>query len=239
MPSLIIFCMEGSQSTGEVSCFFSRSTTTLGSVPGFRGSPVAFMYTLCFSGCMRGSISSNASPSLALAGAISEVWKPPEVFSTFACSAPLESANSFSFRMAASVPAQEKPLGNSSLAIWQTAWPPSALRASSQRAVNFSFSKPATESIACFPTEAASCMACPRSATSFRPSSKVKAPAAQRAVYSPSDKPAAAWKRVPCSEFSPFSFSTAANPAKNIAGWQYLVSSNLASGPVRQRSSRS
>eukprot|EP00409_Alexandrium_fundyense_P006549 CAMPEP_0195042892 /NCGR_PEP_ID=MMETSP0347-20130606/3353_1 /TAXON_ID=2932 /ORGANISM="Alexandrium fundyense, Strain CCMP1719" /LENGTH=52 /DNA_ID=CAMNT_0040070211 /DNA_START=90 /DNA_END=244 /DNA_ORIENTATION=+ len=50
-----------------------------------------------------------------------DVWKAPEVFKILACSAPAFSLISFRRWMAGSVPAQEKPLGKSSLAIWQTA----------------------------------------------------------------------------------------------------------------------
>eukprot|EP00411_Alexandrium_monilatum_P115550 CAMPEP_0175658848 /NCGR_PEP_ID=MMETSP0097-20121207/13633_1 /TAXON_ID=311494 /ORGANISM="Alexandrium monilatum, Strain CCMP3105" /LENGTH=73 /DNA_ID=CAMNT_0016964959 /DNA_START=148 /DNA_END=365 /DNA_ORIENTATION=- len=71
-----------------------------------------------------------------------EVWKAPEVFRTFACSAPAFSLISFNARTAGSVPAQEKPLGNSSLAIWQTAEPPSFFWACLQRSSSLGFSRP-------------------------------------------------------------------------------------------------
>ena len=61
---------------------------------------------------------------------------------------------------------------------------------------------------------AAACMDSPRSLTSLRPSSNVNAPANVRAVYSPSDSPAAtlaaATASSPCSARS---FSTAARDA--------------------------
>mmetsp|Transcript_111068 Transcript_111068/g.269915 ORF Transcript_111068/g.269915 Transcript_111068/m.269915 type:complete len:287 (-) Transcript_111068:566-1426(-) len=187
---------------------------------------------------MLGSISSSALPSFSWAGFMSCVWKPPEVFRTLACSAPALSESSLSARMAASVPATEKPLGKSSLAIWQTALPPSFLAASAQSSCSFGLSRPATESISCLLRPAACCMASPRSFTSFRPSSNEKTPAAQSAVYSPRDSPAMTCARVTASSFSPRSFSMPASPATNIAGWQLEVSSNLDSGPSRQSLSR-
>mmetsp|Transcript_84822 Transcript_84822/g.189540 ORF Transcript_84822/g.189540 Transcript_84822/m.189540 type:complete len:225 (-) Transcript_84822:598-1272(-) len=140
---------------------------------------------------------------------------------------------------ASSVPAQEKPLGKSSLAIWQTAEPPSFFRASPQSSSSLGLSRPATESMACLLEVAAACMASPRSFTNFRPSSKEKTPAAQSAVYSPSERPAVTMKRSAASFFSPRSFSTPAIPAMNMQGWQNFVSSSFDSGPWRQSSSTS
>mmetsp|Transcript_85379 Transcript_85379/g.269116 ORF Transcript_85379/g.269116 Transcript_85379/m.269116 type:complete len:240 (+) Transcript_85379:338-1057(+) len=138
-----------------------------------------------------------------------------------------------------SVPATEKPLGKSSLAIWQTAPLPSFLAASPQSSFNLGFSRPATESISCLLLLAAACMASARSLTSLRPSSKEKTPAAQSAVYSPRERPAMACARETRSSFSPRNFSTPAKPATNIAGWQLAVSSSFSSGPSRQRESKS
>mmetsp|Transcript_106105 Transcript_106105/g.228577 ORF Transcript_106105/g.228577 Transcript_106105/m.228577 type:complete len:358 (+) Transcript_106105:71-1144(+) len=227
---------EGSQRTGLVSCLFSSSAISLGFVPGFRGSAVTFITMVCVFGFICGRSSSSALLSFTLAGPIRAVWKPPEVFSTLAWSAPALSARSLSVRIAASVPAQEKPFGKSSLAIWQTASPPSFRAASRQHRSSVALSRPATDSMACLPTAAASCMDSPRSLTSLRPSSKEKTPAAVRAVYSPSDRPAHTWKRVAASSLSARSFSMPAMPAMNIAGWQNLVSSSFSSGPLRQSS---
>mmetsp|Transcript_74678 Transcript_74678/g.165161 ORF Transcript_74678/g.165161 Transcript_74678/m.165161 type:complete len:207 (+) Transcript_74678:459-1079(+) len=178
-------------------------------------------------------------PSFSFAGAMSSVWKPPDVFNTFACKAPAFSAKSLSFRTAFSVPAQENPLGKSSFAILHTAPLPSSAWASLHNCSNLGFSMPATESMACLPTAAASCMACPRMLTSLRPSSNSKTPAWHRAVYSPRERPAETWQRVTASSRSPRSFSTPARPAMNIAGWQNFVSSSLDSGPDRQSSNTS
>mmetsp|Transcript_100521 Transcript_100521/g.183745 ORF Transcript_100521/g.183745 Transcript_100521/m.183745 type:complete len:246 (+) Transcript_100521:214-951(+) len=226
---------DGSQSTGLVSCFLRSATMAFGSVPGAIGLAFAFMKIVQVGGLMLGSIASSFAPNFSAAGAMRSVWKPPLVFKTLACNAPFCSASSFKAITAFSVPAQEKPLGKSSLAIWQTPLG-SFFAASAQSCVSLGFSMPATESIACLPTAAASCMASPLSLTSSKPSLKLNTPAAQRAVYSPRESPAMTWARVTASSFSPLSFSTPARPAMNIAGWQYLVSSSFASGPLRQRS---
>mmetsp|Transcript_30438 Transcript_30438/g.94468 ORF Transcript_30438/g.94468 Transcript_30438/m.94468 type:complete len:289 (-) Transcript_30438:286-1152(-) len=167
------------------------------------------------------------------------VWKPPLAFRTFACSAFFSSASSLSFVMHFSVPAQEKPLGKRSLAIEQTALTPSPSVAFLQRSTTTSRSRPTTEIMACFPTSAARCMASPRSFTSRRPSSKVKTPAWQSAVYSPSERPATHCGSSSASPRSARSFAAAARPPTNIAGWQYCVSASLSSGPERQRPRRS
>mmetsp|Transcript_3347 Transcript_3347/g.7912 ORF Transcript_3347/g.7912 Transcript_3347/m.7912 type:complete len:203 (-) Transcript_3347:852-1460(-) len=190
MPSAIILCTEGSHWTGLTSCLLSRSTITFGSVPAARGSPVTFMYTVQLGGLILGRSSLSACCSFTWAGCIKEVWKPPLVFSTLACRAPLPSARSFSFIMAVSVPATLKPLGKRTLATWQTAPEPSLEAASLQRPSRTARSSPATDTIACLPTEAASCMASPRSFTRRKPSAKSMTPAAQSAVYSPSERPA-------------------------------------------------
>mmetsp|Transcript_111250 Transcript_111250/g.300073 ORF Transcript_111250/g.300073 Transcript_111250/m.300073 type:complete len:234 (-) Transcript_111250:680-1381(-) len=230
--------MRGSQSTGLVSCCFSRGRISLGSAPTLRGLAVTFMYTMCCGGFILGSTSSKAFASLSPAGAINELWKAPLVFSTFACNAPAASAASFSALMAFSVPAQAKPLGKSSLAMTATPFG-SVFAASLHNFSNLSLSRPATLSISCLPCWAASCMASPLSWTNFKPSSKVKTPAAQRAEYSPKERPAHILKRVAASAFSVLSFSKPAREATNNAGWQYLVCSSFSSGPLRQRSRRS
>mmetsp|Transcript_23249 Transcript_23249/g.63332 ORF Transcript_23249/g.63332 Transcript_23249/m.63332 type:complete len:269 (-) Transcript_23249:390-1196(-) len=165
---------------------------------------------------------------------MSEVWKAPAVLRTFACRAPAFSAMVLSSLMAFSVPPTEKPPGKRQFAMEQTAPAPSFLAASTQRGASLSFSSPATESISCLPSCAASCIASPRSFTSFRPSSNEKTPATQSAVYSPSERPATTLARVTASSRSARSFSTPAMPATNIAGWQFWVSSRAVSGPSRQ-----
>mmetsp|Transcript_50146 Transcript_50146/g.114005 ORF Transcript_50146/g.114005 Transcript_50146/m.114005 type:complete len:327 (-) Transcript_50146:499-1479(-) len=212
---------------------------SFGEAPGLTGLAVAFMYTVHRGGSIFGNMSSSALPTFSCAGFIREVWKAPEVFNTFACKAPALSANSLSLVIAARVPATEKPLGKSSLAIPQTAEPPSAFAASLQSSSSLGLSRPATESIACLLMLAASFMASPRSFTSFSPSSKLKTPAAQRAVYSPNERPAMTWQRVTASSRSVRSFSTPARPAMNIAGWQFCVSSSLSSGPSKHNFNKS
>mmetsp|Transcript_62296 Transcript_62296/g.122564 ORF Transcript_62296/g.122564 Transcript_62296/m.122564 type:complete len:216 (-) Transcript_62296:173-820(-) len=214
---LLMLC---SQSTGLVSCRFSKSTMTLGSVPGCSGCAVTLAYTMVLGGLILGRSSSKAFERRSLALFMRGVWKPPLVFSSLACSAPFDSASSFSFVTAFAVPPQEKPFGNSSFAIWHTALGPSDLAAWAQRSRSLSFSMPATDSMSCSLSSAAACMNSPRIFTSRRPSSKEKTPAAQRAVYSPSDRPAHILKRVACSGFSLRNFSRPAKPATYIAGWQ-------------------
>mmetsp|Transcript_39538 Transcript_39538/g.123148 ORF Transcript_39538/g.123148 Transcript_39538/m.123148 type:complete len:342 (+) Transcript_39538:189-1214(+) len=197
------------------------------------------MKTVFFGGDIRGSSSSSAVFSFSAAGAMSGVWKAPEVFKTLACRAPALSALSFRAMIARSVPAAEKPRGNSSFAIMQTAEGPSSCTACLQSFSRSSFGIPATEIMCCLPTAAASCMASPRRCTSRSPSSKLKTPAAQSAVYSPKDRPAVAMNLAACCGLSRLIASSPARHATYIAGWQYLVSSSFASGPVRQRVSTS
>mmetsp|Transcript_127881 Transcript_127881/g.398286 ORF Transcript_127881/g.398286 Transcript_127881/m.398286 type:complete len:240 (-) Transcript_127881:24-743(-) len=236
MPSLIISWQEVSQSTEFVSCVFRLATMSAGSQPGRMGSAVAFIQTVCIGDFMFGRVSSRAAASFSAAGFIRGVWKAPAVFRTLACSAPAFSAMVLSSLMAFSVPPTEKPPGKRQFAIWQTAPGPSFLAASTHRGLSLSPSRPATESISCLPMPAASCIASPRSFTSFSPSSKDMTPAAQSAVYSPNESPAMTEARVTASAFSSLSFSRPARPPMNIAGWQYLVSSSLSSGPFRQMS---
>mmetsp|Transcript_97756 Transcript_97756/g.226679 ORF Transcript_97756/g.226679 Transcript_97756/m.226679 type:complete len:333 (-) Transcript_97756:562-1560(-) len=230
---------DGSHKTLLVSCFFRSSTISLGCVPGRMGDAVAFMYTVVLGGFMLGNNSSNTLLNFSCAGFMSGVWKAPEVFSTLACNAPALSASSFNAKIDFSVPATEKPLGNNSLAIWQTAPEPSFFAASPQSSANLGLSRPATESMACLLALAASCMASPRSFTNFKPSSKEKTPDAVRAVYSPRESPAMTCARVTASSLSFRSFSKPARPAMYIAGWQFDVSSNLLSGPSKQSFSTS
>mmetsp|Transcript_98305 Transcript_98305/g.233965 ORF Transcript_98305/g.233965 Transcript_98305/m.233965 type:complete len:332 (+) Transcript_98305:198-1193(+) len=168
-----------------------------------------------------------------------EVWKAPPVFSILACSAPLLSAKVFSSFTAFSVPAQEKPLGKRALAMRHTLPGPAFFSASTQHCSSSFCSKPATDSIACFPTWAASCMASPRSFTSRRPSSKLSTPAAHSAVYSPKESPAMHRGCSAAGWFCDFSLQMPARPPTNMAGWQNLVSASLSSGPFRHISKRS
>mmetsp|Transcript_53700 Transcript_53700/g.149381 ORF Transcript_53700/g.149381 Transcript_53700/m.149381 type:complete len:230 (-) Transcript_53700:507-1196(-) len=108
-----------------------------------------------------------------------------------------------------------------------------------QSLLSSSFSRPATESMACSLMVAAFCMASPRNLTSLNPSSKVKTPAAHNAVYSPRESPAVASKRSTASARLRRSFSMPTMPATNTMGWQYWVSSSFSSGPLRQSSSTS
>mmetsp|Transcript_87994 Transcript_87994/g.273378 ORF Transcript_87994/g.273378 Transcript_87994/m.273378 type:complete len:237 (+) Transcript_87994:45-755(+) len=233
---MITALTEGPQSTGCVSCLLRSSTISRGSQPGRMGSAEAFIQTVCLGGFMFGSASSSALFSFSCAGCMRDVWKAPAVFRIFACSAPAFSALSLSRLMAFSVPPQAKPPWKRWLAMRQTAPGPPASSACSQSALSGASSRPATESIFWLPTAAASCMASPRIFTSFRPSSKLKTPATQSAVYSPSERPAMTEARVTASGFSSLSFSMPARPPMNIAGWQYFVSSSLDSGPLRQMS---
>mmetsp|Transcript_62767 Transcript_62767/g.132568 ORF Transcript_62767/g.132568 Transcript_62767/m.132568 type:complete len:236 (-) Transcript_62767:536-1243(-) len=235
----MILRREGSQSTGFVSCFLRRATISSGWQPGRMGSAEAFIQTVCLGDFILGSISSRAAESLSCAGCMSGVWKAPEVFKTFAWRAPAASTAGRRASIAFFVPPTAKPLGKSSFAIWQTPSLPSSARNFSHRGTSLAFSSPATESINCSPTEAASCIASPRSFTRVSPSSKLNTPAAQRAVYSPKLKPAMTAHLSTAAALSMRSFSTAAKPPTNMAGWQYLVSESLSSGPSRQSARRS
>mmetsp|Transcript_45835 Transcript_45835/g.129676 ORF Transcript_45835/g.129676 Transcript_45835/m.129676 type:complete len:204 (+) Transcript_45835:167-778(+) len=189
---------------------------------------------------MLGSISSSFAAITSSAGSMRGVWNAPLVFITFACSAPALSERSLRARIATSVPATLNPFGKSSFVIWQTAlFPPSFFRACAQSSWTFGFSRPAIDRAACLPSLAASAIAVPRIFTSSRPCSKVKTPAAQSAVYSPSERPATSWHLSTASGLSFLSLTTPARPAMNISGWQLDVSSSLDSGPFRQSCSTS
>mmetsp|Transcript_58849 Transcript_58849/g.137000 ORF Transcript_58849/g.137000 Transcript_58849/m.137000 type:complete len:202 (-) Transcript_58849:691-1296(-) len=187
-------------------------------------------------GFISGNSSFRAFSSFSLAGSIRRVWKAPEVFSNFACMAPAFSAASLSLLMAAEVPEHEKPFGKSKFAIWQTSSPVACSLHSFSKT---DCSRPATESMACGGAFAASAIASPRTFTSFMPCSNVKTLAAQSAVYSPSESPATQPGRSTASGRCCLSFTRPAMPARNMAGWQMLVSSSLSSGPLRQISSKS
>mmetsp|Transcript_73874 Transcript_73874/g.196313 ORF Transcript_73874/g.196313 Transcript_73874/m.196313 type:complete len:246 (-) Transcript_73874:568-1305(-) len=187
-------------------------------------------------GFIFGISSLSAFSNFSFAGSISEVWKAPDVFSSFACIAPAFSAASFSLVMAGVVPEHEKPLGKRTLAIWHTSPP---LACSAQSFSSACCSRPATESMDCGRLLAASCIASPRTFTSCMPSSNVKTPAVQRAVYSPSERPATHPGRSTASGRDCLSFTRPAMPARNMAGWQMLVSSSVSSGPSMQIGSKS
>mmetsp|Transcript_85901 Transcript_85901/g.152159 ORF Transcript_85901/g.152159 Transcript_85901/m.152159 type:complete len:270 (+) Transcript_85901:298-1107(+) len=188
---------------------------------------------------MFGDTSSKAFCKRSCAGCMSDVWKAPPVFNSLACKAPFFSTIDFNSSTAASVPAQAKPFGKSEFATRQTEPDPAVFSASLQQASNTDWSRPATESMACLPTWAASCMASPRSFTRRRPSSKLKTPAAHRAVYSPKERPATHCGRSAASARSLRSLEMPARPPTNMAGWQYFVSASFSSGPLRQSSNRS
>ena len=73
----------------------------------------------------------------------------------------------------------------------------------------------------------------------MRPSSKLITPAKARAQYSPRLNPAHALQFSTVLGFSTRSFSTAASPATNKAGWANSVSSSFSFGPFKHRSKRS
>mmetsp|Transcript_40865 Transcript_40865/g.117403 ORF Transcript_40865/g.117403 Transcript_40865/m.117403 type:complete len:267 (-) Transcript_40865:683-1483(-) len=185
-----------------------------------------------------GNASSRALMSCSSAGFISGEWKAPPVLITLACKARAFVARSHNFSIVVLLPAQVKPAGNKTLAIWHVAsgTPVSALRASPQRRSSVARSRPATEHMHCGTMLVAPCMASARIFTSLRHSSKSRTPAAQIAVYSPRLRPATACKRSTASRFDSRRTSTAASPARNIAGWQYLVSDNFSSGPCKHNS---
>mmetsp|Transcript_4118 Transcript_4118/g.9633 ORF Transcript_4118/g.9633 Transcript_4118/m.9633 type:complete len:208 (-) Transcript_4118:235-858(-) len=113
---------------------------------------------------------------------------------------------------------------------------PVCLSASSHKPVSTCRSNPAMEIMACGTRLASSCIASARTRTTLRQSSKPSIPENQIALYSPRESPATAEARSTTSGFSRRSFSNAQQFARNIAGWQYLVSSSLLSGPLRHKS---
>mmetsp|Transcript_30790 Transcript_30790/g.95749 ORF Transcript_30790/g.95749 Transcript_30790/m.95749 type:complete len:243 (+) Transcript_30790:455-1183(+) len=157
---------------------------------------------------------------------------------TRACSARAFVASSHSLSTHFLLPAQVKPAGNSTLAIWHTGSfdTVSAAFASLQSFSRVGRSRPATEHMHCATASVAPCMASARIFTSLRQSSKSRTPAAQMAVYSPRLRPATAWGLSTVSFFVSRMASTAQRPAMNMAGWQYFVSLSFASGPFRQSS---
>mmetsp|Transcript_107865 Transcript_107865/g.336420 ORF Transcript_107865/g.336420 Transcript_107865/m.336420 type:complete len:432 (-) Transcript_107865:192-1487(-) len=236
-PSEIISCRDLSQRTVSVSCRFSRGITSLGSHPGRSGSAVTFMYIRCLGDFSFGFSSSSAFASGSTAESIRGVWNAPDALRSFACIAPAFSAIVFRVSRVFSCPPTEKPSVKSEMAIWAT--PPVLFIASLQRSFTFASLRPTTESMPCLLSWVALSMISPRSFTSFKPSSKDTMPEAQRAVYSPREKPATAAARFTASSSSTRSCSSAARPAINIAGWQYCVSASFSSVDSSQNSSTS
>mmetsp|Transcript_134886 Transcript_134886/g.238635 ORF Transcript_134886/g.238635 Transcript_134886/m.238635 type:complete len:243 (-) Transcript_134886:862-1590(-) len=192
-------------------------------------------------GCILSLRLSMAAESSDSAGAMSDVWKAPPVLMTRAWRQRALVASSHILVMASLVPATVNPAGNRRLAIWHTgSLPLSAAMAFSQIFSNVGRSSPATEAMLCGLRAVAFCIASALIFTSFRHSAKGRMSAAQIAVYSPRLRPATALQRSTCSFLSvAFMSSTAAMPAMNITGWQYLVSASLESGPLRQSSKTS
>mmetsp|Transcript_17898 Transcript_17898/g.56772 ORF Transcript_17898/g.56772 Transcript_17898/m.56772 type:complete len:225 (+) Transcript_17898:332-1006(+) len=189
-------------------------------------------------GFIFGRALSIAFPRSSCAGFIMGVWKAPPALMTRACKARDFVASSQSLLMVVLLPPQVKPEGNRTFAIWHTGSLTSfsAAFASLQSFSSVGLSRPATEHMHCAAASVASCIASARSLTSFKQSSKSRTPATQMAVYSPKLRPATACGLSTTSFLVSRSCSTAAKPAMNIAGWQYLVSLSLSSGPFKQSS---
>mmetsp|Transcript_51627 Transcript_51627/g.122870 ORF Transcript_51627/g.122870 Transcript_51627/m.122870 type:complete len:218 (-) Transcript_51627:820-1473(-) len=174
----------------------------------------------------------KASIKAACAGFMRSVWNAPPALMTFTCKAPAAFASCSNFSMALLVPATVKPFGKSELASEQTSESEPA-HACSQSCVTLLRSNPATEAIFCGTCFDALCITSPRFFTSFKPVSKLNTPAAYKALYSPSERPATACTLSTRSGLSPRSFSMAAALAVNMAGWQTLVASSSSSGPSK------
>mmetsp|Transcript_16520 Transcript_16520/g.47028 ORF Transcript_16520/g.47028 Transcript_16520/m.47028 type:complete len:232 (+) Transcript_16520:236-931(+) len=217
MSSLRVF----SQFTCCVSCRFSSETMSLGLHPGRMGSAEAFIQTECMGLFMCCSSSSKAPASSSAAPCMSGVWKA-EVPMTLACIAPAFMARGSSLWMAAWVPPTDRPAGKSCRAISQTPSGPALPAASLQSGSSFALSSPTMEIIAWAWASAALVMASPRALIKCRPTSKEKAPAAQRAAYSPTEKPTKAAARSTASSFWPRSTSRPASPAMYMRGWATL-----------------
>mmetsp|Transcript_150798 Transcript_150798/g.366246 ORF Transcript_150798/g.366246 Transcript_150798/m.366246 type:complete len:203 (-) Transcript_150798:388-996(-) len=189
-------------------------------------------------GFIFGKALSMAFARSSCAGFIRGVWNAPPALMTRACRARAFVASSQSLSTAALLPAQVKPAGKRTLAIWQTGSLDtfSAALASLHNFSSVGLSRPATEHMHWGTASVAICIASARSFTSFRHSSKSSTPAAQIAVYSPKLRPATACGRSTVSFLVSRMTSTAAMPATNMAGWQYFVSLSCFSGPLRQSS---
>mmetsp|Transcript_124214 Transcript_124214/g.351675 ORF Transcript_124214/g.351675 Transcript_124214/m.351675 type:complete len:349 (+) Transcript_124214:346-1392(+) len=171
---------------------------------------------------------------------MSFVWKAPPVLMTRACKAFWAIASLQRVSMAPLVPPQVKPEGKRKFATRHSAFSTplssSDFFASAQSLSILFRSRPATEHMAWGTISVAFCMASARICTSRRPSSALRTPAATMATYSPRERPATAWGRSYTSGFESFSTSMAARSARNMMGWQYLVSAILSSGPLRHSS---
>mmetsp|Transcript_93634 Transcript_93634/g.292867 ORF Transcript_93634/g.292867 Transcript_93634/m.292867 type:complete len:268 (+) Transcript_93634:459-1262(+) len=192
-------------------------------------------------GFIFGRVLSIALAKSSSAGFMSGVWNAPPALMTRAWSARAFVASSQSLSTHFLFPAQVKPAGKRTLAIWQTGSLAvvSAALASLHSFSRVGRSRPATEHMHWATASVAPCMASARSFTSLRASSKSRTPAAQMAVYSPKLRPATAWGRSTVSFLDSRMTSMAAMPATNIAGWQYFVSLSWFSGPFRQSSFKS
>mmetsp|Transcript_33233 Transcript_33233/g.77503 ORF Transcript_33233/g.77503 Transcript_33233/m.77503 type:complete len:233 (-) Transcript_33233:1403-2101(-) len=232
--------MLGSQSTREHSCCDRSGMISCGGVPAATFCPVAFMYTSHLGGFILEAMLSKAAFNFFCAGFINSVWNPPDVLISLACIAFSFSAASLNLSTAGLVPAQAKPFLNKTFAIWQTSTSPgAACFARSQSSATTSSVRPAMDTMACGVEAAASAIAAPLIMTSFRASSNSRTPAAQRAQYSPSERPATACGLSAASGRVSRKTSRAAMPAKNKAGWHTLVSSSFSLGPWRHTSNKS
>ena len=168
--------------------------------------------------------SSLAMPSWALC--MSGVWKAPATASGTMRDAPASSAAAVAACTASTAPPMLTLPGAFSL---QTAAPCSA-----QIAATWSRSRPSTAAIVPGVTSHASCISSPRRCTRRMPSSKLIAPAAISAAYSPSECPATTAGRlviVPAS----MAATRAAMPWATSAGCVLTVRVSSSSGPSKQR----
>ncbi len=179
---------------------------------------------------------SMAARRAAAAGAINGLWAAMLTARGIILRAPPASAA----RMAASMPILSPEIttwpGQLSLATW--AMPPLSAAARAQISANFSSSSPKTAAIRPGDSWPACFISRPRSRTRRSPSSRLRAPAATRAVYSPMLWPAMNWGR----GRDPPTLSAARKAAMLAAikaGWALTVSVNRSSGPLKQRSPRS
>mmetsp|Transcript_36658 Transcript_36658/g.85295 ORF Transcript_36658/g.85295 Transcript_36658/m.85295 type:complete len:220 (+) Transcript_36658:185-844(+) len=219
MPAWIIALTEASHKTGIVHWLTISGMTECGEVPAYTGPPEQFMYTSHFGGLIRAANPLRAWEALAVAGAMRGVWKAPELVTSLAWSAPFAFTSFSSFSMAALVPPQVAPLGNSAVATWHTVPAPISFRTCLQKPSSLSRLMPATESSACAsPLVEASAKASARIFASSKPSRSVKTPAATSAVSSPMPRPATAPGRAATSGACCFSFSRPARPATSITG---------------------
>mmetsp|Transcript_97303 Transcript_97303/g.284292 ORF Transcript_97303/g.284292 Transcript_97303/m.284292 type:complete len:259 (-) Transcript_97303:2365-3141(-) len=219
--------ISASHSTGEHICLIKLSTISLTSHPGRTGSAVAFIQTVWRGGFIFGSISSSNTSSFFATGSIKVVWNAwsPR---TFACMAPSFMHKSASCSIALASPPMEKPCGKSFRDMEHTdlllvaTW--------SQSFFSVASSRPMTLRIAWGEASVHSIIHWPRSFMILSVSSKLQQPAAQRATYSPQERPAiTAARSTLSSPSSARSFSRAAMPVMNITGMHWL---STESGPA-------